>query len=67
MACAAIFASCAKEQAPQKDNDQPSDSQDQPTEEPAPSDGLMDKTFIVKNVSTKTYFDGELSDAGKVI
>lgn len=67
MACAAIVASCAKEQAPTKENDSPDDSQNPPVEDPLPSDGLKDKTFIVKNVSTKTYFDGTLSDAGKVI
>ena len=50
MACAAIFASCAKEQTPTKENDSPDDSQNPPVEDVIPSDGLKDKTFIVKNV-----------------
>ena len=32
-----------------------------------PTDGLVDKVIIVSNITTKTYFDGQMTDDGAVV
>ena len=58
-----LFFSCAEKEPDQNTDKQP--SQDQPVE--VPSDGLVEKTFIVSNLLTKTYIDGSLSSAGQIL
>ena len=60
-----FFLSCAEKEPAQNTDKQPTDNHEPPVE--VPSDGLVDKTFIVSNLSTKTFIDGSLSIAGQIL
>jgi len=59
---AVCFVSCTEKQSPVGDN---GNGQDQELE--LPSDGLVEKTFIVSNLKTKTSFDGSVTDTGHAV
>ena len=60
-----IFSCAEKEPLPNDNVNQPSDEQGPSVE--VPSDGLVDKTFIVSNLLTKTFIDGSLSSTGQIL
>ena len=67
LVCMTVFAlclSCSKPDA-QPPADDNADGQDQEIEQP--SDGLVEKTFIVSNLRTKTSFDGGVTDTGYAV